>query len=136
ARAGVRSTGHALPPGDEADGPFPTHVQMAAGEDSLDDLVQQVERGLLVTRFHYVNGLLDPRRALQTGMTRDGLFLIDQGRVTRGVRNLRWTESMLDVFSRMDGATRERQAVGTSWTSAGAFIAPSVLLRQFPLTGR
>ena len=91
---------------------------------------------LAVTRFHYVNGLLDPRRALQTGMTRDGLFLIEQGRVTRGVRNLRWTESMLDAFARMDGATRERQAVGTSWTSAGAFIAPAVLLRGFHFTGR
>ena len=136
ARAGTHSTGHAPPPGDEADGPFPTHVQMAPGDDSFDDLVAEVERGLLVTRFHYVNGLLDPRRALQTGMTRDGLFLIEQGKVTRGVRNLRWTESMLDVFSRMDGATRERQAVGTSWTSAGAFIAPSVLLRQFHFTGR
>ena len=136
ARAGTRSTGHAPPPGDEADGPFPTHVQMAAGEATFDDLVAEVERGLLVTRFHYVNGLLDPRRALQTGMTRDGLFLIEQGRVTRGVRNLRFTEPMLDAFARMDAATRERQAVGTSWTSAGAFVAPSVLLRGFHFTGR
>jgi predicted Zn-dependent protease len=136
ARAGVRSTGHAPAPGDELDGPFSTHVQMAAGEDSFDDLVAEVERGLLVTRFHYVNGLLDTRRALQTGMTRDGLFLIDQGKVTRGVRNLRWTEPMLEAFTRMDGATRDRQAVGTSWTSAGAFIAPAVLIRGFHFTGR
>jgi predicted Zn-dependent protease len=135
ARAGVTSTGHAPPPSDEADGPVATHVAMAPGEDTLESLIGRVERGLLVSRFHYVNGLGDPRRALQTGMTRDGLFWIENGRVGRGVRNLRFTEAMLDAFARMDGATAARQPVATSWTGAGGFVAPAVLLRGFHFTG-
>lgn len=138
ARAGAAagSTGHAPPPSDDADGPMATHVEMAAGADTEAQLIEKVERGLLVTRFHYVNGLLDPRRALQTGMTRDGLFAIENGRVTRGVRNLRFTEPMLEAFARMDGATRERAAVATTWTGAGGFVAPTVLLRGFTFTGQ
>jgi len=136
AGAGIRSTGHAPPPSDDADGPVAGHVAMAAGDDSREALYAKVERGLLVTRFHYVNGLGDPPRALQTGMTRDGLFSIEHGKIGRGVRNLRWTEPMLEAFARMDGATRERQAVATTWMGGGGFVAPTVLLRGFHFTGK
>jgi predicted Zn-dependent protease len=137
ARAGVRSTGHAPPLGEDLvfEGPIALHVELAAGQDSRQALYDRVERGLAVTRFHYVNGLGDPRRALQTGMTRDGLRLIEQGRLGRGVRPLRFTESMLEALGRLGGATRDRQAVPVGSRGLGAFVAPSVLLRGFHFTG-
>ena len=112
-KAGTSPTGHSQPLGDEIfeGGPIPVHLHLASGDATCDQLIGRVERGLLVARFHYVNGLLETRRALMTGMTRDGLFLIENGRVTQAVRNLRWTESILEAFMRIDGVSRERQVI-------------------------
>jgi predicted Zn-dependent protease len=136
ARAKVGSTGHAPPVGDELfeGGPTPQHVQLAAGSDTEADLLARVERGLWVSRFHYVNGLLDTRRALMTGMTRDGLFLVENGKLGAGVRNLRWTESLLEAFTRADGITRARQLVGAGLSGAVA-VCPTVLVRGWRFTG-
>jgi predicted Zn-dependent protease len=135
ARAGTSSTGHAIPIADELydSGPVPQHLQMAAGTDDEAGLLSRVERGLWVSRFHYVNGLLDTRRALMTGMTRDGLFLIENGRVGRAVRNLRWTESVLEAFARLGGITRARVAVAASLGDS-VFVCPTVLARGWRFT--
>jgi predicted Zn-dependent protease len=129
-RAQRASTGHAPPVGDELfeGGPVPQHLHLAPGEDTVDELLARVSRGLYVSRFHYVNGLLDTRRALMTGMTRDGLFLVENGRLGRGVRNLRWTESLLDAFTRVGGMTRARQVVAAG-LSGSVFVCPTVLVR-------
>ncbi len=138
-RDGAAPTGHAIPLGDEM--PFdlaaPQHLQLAPGEVAAADLLARVERGLLVTRFHYVNGLLDTRRALTTGMTRDGLLLVEEGRIVRGVRNLRWTEPLLEALARTDGISRERAAVAAAWSTAsgGGLLVPSILVRGFHFTG-
>ena len=77
-RAGCASTGHA-----QSDDEFPTsgsragHIHLEPGTGTPDEMIQRVERGLLVTRFHYVNGMLEPRRAVMTGLLRDGAFRID-----------------------------------------------------------
>jgi predicted Zn-dependent protease len=91
-----------------------------------------------VTRFHYVNGFLDTRRATMTGMTRDGTFLIENGKPGRAVRNLRWTESILDALSpaRLGGIGRELRSSATSWTKLGQVLAPALLVRGFRFTGR
>jgi predicted Zn-dependent protease len=84
-----------------------------------------------------VNGLLDTKRATMTGMTRDGLFLVEDGKVGRPVRNLRWTESLLDAFSRVGGVGRELRAVAQHWTGGhGGCLCPHILLRDFHFTGR
>lgn len=134
ARMGTESSGHACPPGGDG-APAPTAVEMAGGDDTLESLQSRVLRGLYIARFHYVNGLLDTRRALMTGMTRDGTFLIERGERTRGVRNLRFTDSVLEAFARIDGLSRLRAAVPTWWNDAGAFIAPAVLIRGLRFTG-
>ncbi len=130
AQAGVTSTGHASPIGDELfeGGPAPLHLHLAAGTRTLAELLSSVERGLYVARFHYVNGLLDTRRALMTGMTRDGLFLVENGRISRAVRNLRWTESLLEALRRADGMTTDREVVA-SGLSDSVTVAPTVLIR-------
>jgi predicted Zn-dependent protease len=132
------STGHA--PGiasDFSEGPGPAHLVMHPGADALDALVGRLDHGLLVTRFHYVNGLLDTRRATMTGMTRDGLFLVERGQIMRGVRPLRWTDSFLDALStRLGGVGKDLAASKTSWSRLGQVLCPPLLIRQFRFTGR
>src|SRR5205823_6097925 len=91
-RAGVESTGHSS--GDDSAGPVPVNMFLGAGDRSLDDLVASVTRGLLVTEFHYIR-ILDPKTQVCTGITRNGLFLIEGGEVTQGVKNLRFTQSFV-----------------------------------------
>jgi predicted Zn-dependent protease len=106
-RAGTGSTGHGLP-APNTFGPVPLNPLMAAGEDgSLDDLVAGCERGLAVTRFHYTN-IVRPRETTLTGMTRDGTFLVEDGRITRAVRNLRFDQSILDALATVDAVSTER----------------------------
>ena len=65
---------------------------MEGGTATMADLIAGTERGVLVTRFWYIRPL-DPQTLLFTGLTRDGLFLIEKGKVTRPVKNMRWNES-------------------------------------------
>jgi PmbA protein len=138
ARLGAESTGSAVLPGFSSPGGIgPTAVTLGAGSASgVDDLVAGVERGLYVRRLHYVNGLLEPRRAVMTGLTRDGCFLIDRGKVTRAVGNMRFTDSFLEGLERSDGATAGRKAVPTWWSDAGAFVAPALRMRAIRFNGR
>lgn len=133
-RLGAVSTGHAGNVG-EALGPTVSSLAMAGGDGTRASLLARMDRGLHIHRFHYVNGFLDTRNALMTGMTRDGTFLVERGERVRGVKNLRFTDRMLEAFARIDGLTRDRAAVPTWWNDAGAFVAPAVLLRGLRFTG-
>lgn len=92
-KLGRRNTGHALP-APNAYGPQPMHVVVGPGAASFDELLAGVDRGLLVTRFWYIR-TVDQKQAIVTGMTRDGTFLVEKGRITRGVRNMRFNQSIL-----------------------------------------
>jgi predicted Zn-dependent protease len=122
------STGHALPPTYASYGAMPACAVMAGGTESLRGLVQSTERGLLVTRFHYVN-IAERMKAVLTGMTRDGTFWIERGKVTHPVRNLRFTESVLEAFARLGGLTRMRRL------TEGDVLCPAVKVRGFRFTG-
>ncbi len=130
-----RSSGHASTP-DDAEGPQPLNLIMGAGESAFDDMLRSMERGILVTRFHYVNGLLDTRRALMTGLTRDGTFLIENGKFISGLKNLRFTQDMLDAFSNIVMVSRERKLTGDPADSAGATLVPALLIKDFTFTGQ
>jgi PmbA protein len=137
-RAGTVSTGSSLVP-DSALGAAigPAGLHMEGGDaDGVDELLRGVARGLYVCRLHYVNGLLEPRRAVMTGLTRDGCFLVEHGQITRPVGNLRFTDSLLEGLARCDGRTRQRTAVPTWWSDAGAALVPAVRMRQFRFNGR
>ncbi len=134
-RAGRASTGHAAAPGSMLDAPVPQALQMAGGSDTLDSLSSGLEHGLHISRFHYVNGFLDPRRTLMTGLTRDGTFLVEGGVRRRGVKNMRFTDSVLEAFARIDGLTALRAAVPAWWSEFGAFVAPAVRIRGLRFTG-
>ncbi len=138
ARLGATSTGSAVLPGFASPGGVgPTAIAMGGGTASgVEELIAGVERGLYVCRLHYVNGLLEPRRAVMTGLTRDGCFLIEKGKISRPAGNLRFTDSFLEGLARLDGATRGRKAVPTWWSDAGAFVAPAVRMRGLLFNGR
>lgn len=131
------STGHAPDIDDEhAAGPAARHVHLSAGEATEADLIGRVDDGLYVTRLHYVNGLLDPPRAVTTGMTRDGTFRIRGGRLAGGVRNLRFTDSVLDALGPRLGAVGRDAVRVPAWWSRHAFVtAPALLVRAFQFTG-
>ena len=132
------STGHApAVTDDSSEGPLAANLVMEPGDASLETLLGRVERGLYVTRFHYVNGYLDPRTATMTGMTRDGTFLIRDGKLGPAVPNLRWTESFLDALGRLGGVGSELACVPSRWSSStGSILCPPLLIRGFRFTGR
>ncbi len=135
-RAGCQSTGHANN-GDFAGqtGPTVNHLVLDGGTHTEQELLERVERGLWITRFHYVNGLLDPPKAMMTGLTRDGTFLIENGKLGPSVGMLRFTDSMVEAFQRVDALTREQRAVRTGWSVPSAAIMPTVLIRGLQFTG-
>lgn len=138
ARMGSTSTGSALlPDGVENPSIGAAAISMDGGSAaSVEELIAGVTRGLYVCRLHYVNGLLDPRRTVMTGLTRDGCFLIENGQLARPVGNLRFTDSFLEALTRADGMTRERRAIPTGLSDAGAHVVPAVRLRGFRWNGR
>ena len=105
ALAGVKSTGHALAPGGDPMGPHPTNLVLAGGGASdVEELCGPIERGLYITRLWYSN-LVRPKETLITAVTRDGTFLIEDGVAARPVRDLRLTDSLLGILSRVQALT-------------------------------
>ncbi len=91
------NTGHALP-APASNGPQSNYTVLAAGTKPLETLIAETKRGLLVTRLWYVR-VVDQRSVLLTGMTRDGTFLIENGKLRGGVHNMRFNESMIAALS-------------------------------------
>lgn len=104
---GVQSTGHSLPQPNTW-GPYASHLTMLPGESSVPELIASIKRGLYITRFWYVRDV-HPLHAIITGMTRDGTFLIEDGRLSRPVRDLRFTQGIVDALTDVRGISRERR---------------------------
>ena len=131
-KAKAEPTGHAGPPGSPW-GAIPWNICLAPGDSSLEEMIASCKRGILVSNFHYVNGYLDTKRALMTGMSRYGTFLVENGAITQALKNLRWTESMLKAFSSVVAISRAREV----FARGGAFFAivPAVMIEGFTFTG-
>ena len=115
--------------------PGPGNLIMDGGTASMEDLIKGVERGVLVTRFWYIRQL-DPQTLLVTGLTRDGLFLIEKGKVTRPVKNMRWNESPVFALNNLDAMTPpERTVSGEGVGGAGfSIVCPAARIREFTFT--
>lgn len=136
-REGKKSTGHGLiPPNTE--GPIPINLLMMGGESSLEEMVKSVRRGIYVTRFHYTN-VVEPMKAVITGMTRDGTFLIEGGEIKRPVKNLRFTESVLKALSRVTGISKNRRICSEGTVYSRRFVTgtvvPAVKIDGFNFSG-
>lgn len=112
------------------------HLTMSPGDSSVEEMIAGIERGVWITRFHYLNGLLDPKTALMTGMTRDGTFLIEDGRVAGRLPNLRWTQPIVEAFRSIRALSRERRAIGAFWNPLGGTLVPAVRIDGWTFTGK
>ncbi len=136
-RAGCQSTGHATDQASLfADGSSASHLQLAPGKSSLDDLLGMLDHGLYITRFHYVNGMLEPRRAVMTGLLRDAAFLVKGGRPQRAVNTMRFTDSILEAFARIPegGLGRDVEPHGGFGSDGDCTVCPPVLIRGLRFT--
>jgi PmbA protein len=126
ARAHVPTTGHSFAQ-PNSEGPLPHYLCLDAGTSDSESMIGACARGLLITRFWYVRPV-HPLRTIITGMTRDGTFLIENGRITRPVRDLRFTQSIVDAFADVRSIGRDRLA---SRGYFGASLAPWLHLGGF-----
>jgi predicted Zn-dependent protease len=122
------NTGHALP-APNSHGPQPRYLAIAAGRKSLDELIAETERGLLITRFWYIR-TVDHKKAVVTGMTRDGTFLIEKGKVTHGVRNMRFNQSILDALRHCDFGSEQRRTGQYHFS----LVSPAAKIENFHFT--
>jgi predicted Zn-dependent protease len=123
--AGTKTTGYALPMPNTY-GPLPMNLSMAKGSVSMEEMIKTTEKGILITNFHYTN-LLKPLTVEMTGMTRNGTFMIENGRVAYPIKNMRFTESAVEAFNRID-------AVGDSpetYIVWGRISSPALKIRGF-----
>ncbi len=114
--------------------PFPGTLHMSGGAASIDDLIASTDRGILVTRFWYIRGV-DPRTVLYTGLTRDGTFLIEKGKVTRAVKNFRFNESPVFMLNNLEALGRpERVNASESLGPGTPIVVPPIKVRDFSFT--
>jgi predicted Zn-dependent protease len=98
-------------------------LAMTGGTRSTEELIAGCERGILVTHFFYVRSL-EPRTVLYTGLTRDGTFLIEKGKITRALKNFRWNESPLLMLNRLE-------EIGRSEATAAGRLMPALRISRF-----
>ena len=130
-KQGVESTGHAG--GGHRPGPNPSHLLMLPGQSSLPEMIRNTKSGVYVTRFHYTH-CPEPMRCVATGTTRDGTFLIRDGEIVARLKNLRFTESMIDAFAHVDALSSQQYLVKDWWFSFNMLL-PAVKINQFTFTG-
>ena len=116
-KQGQTPTGNAFIPGGLA---------LTGGTKSTEQIIAGCERGVLVTHFFYIRSL-EPRTVLFTGLTRDGVFLIENGKITRALKNFRWNESPLLMLNRLEDIGRPEPV------AAGAMM-PALRIRDFNFT--
>ncbi len=129
---GGQTTGHALPP-PNPEGPFPLNLFMVPGDATLEEMIASTERGLLITRFHYSN-VVHPVESTITGMTRDGTFWIEDGEVAYPVKNLRFTQSILEALKNTAMIGRDSELASEFFFSASR--VPALKVEGFHFTSR
>lgn len=116
---GKESTGHALDY--TMKGGIPGNIIVNPGNSSLEEMIKSTKKGLLISRFWYMN-VVNPRQGIVTALTRDGLFLIENGEIKSPVYNLRFTDSIQTIFNNVESISNNREKVkgyfGTSYVPA------------------
>ncbi len=126
-KTGNPNTGHALP-SSSGYGPAPFNTALLGGNSTVDEMVSHVKKGVLISRFWYTN-IMRPLELEFTTMTRDGLFLIENGKIISGLKNMRVTDSMLKIFSgilELENIVRNHEGV----------IAPAIRCKSINFSSR
>jgi PmbA protein len=121
-----KPTGHGFPLPNEY-GEAPLNLVFSSGNSSLEEMIASTDRGLLVTRLWYIREV-DPYEKIMTGMTRDGLFLVEKGKVTSAVRNFRFNQSVLEMLRNVELLG---PAVRASGEEAFEMVVPAMKVRDF-----
>ncbi|HWC97833.1 MAG TPA: TldD/PmbA family protein [Candidatus Sulfopaludibacter sp.] len=129
AKAGVAATGHGYPLPNEY-GEAPANIVIAGGDTPVDAMIAGAERAILVTRLWYIREV-DPYDKIFTGMTRDGTFLVEGGRVTAGVRNFRFNQSLIEMLSNVEALSSPVRASGEE---SFDMVAPAMKVSGFNFT--
>jgi predicted Zn-dependent protease len=124
--ANKQPTGHGFALPNEY-GEAPMNLVFVGGDSSVEKMVASTERGLLVTRLWYIREV-DPYEKVMTGMTRDGLFLVENGRVTGAVRNFRFNQSLIEMLSNVESLGPAGRATGEE---AFEMVVPAMKVRDF-----
>lgn len=131
---GKESTGHALPAPNNI-GPFPWNIAMESGNATKEEMLASTKRGLWVSRLHYVRPVR-PQKAIITGMTRDGTFLIEDGEIVGPVKNMRFTQSILEALSDVEMLCQDTKLgrEGFMENFIGGVRVPAVKIGRFTFT--
>ena len=129
-KEGKESTGHSLPQPSPYS-PYPMNFVMQGGESSADEMISHVKHGLFVQRFWYTN-VMDPRKLVITGMTRDGLFLIEDGKITRPLQNMRFTESIITALNNVSEISKSVKVI----YDMAPMTVPYLRINNFTFTGK
>jgi PmbA protein len=128
-KAGVEPTGHGFPVPNEI-GEAPMNIVIAGGSTSIDQMIASTSRGILVTRFWYIREV-DPFAKIMTGMTRDGTFLIEAGRLICGLRNFRFNQGLIELLNSVEALS---PAVRASGEETFDMVVPAMKVRDFNFT--
>ena len=112
----------------------PANFIMSGGEASLDDMIKSIKRGVLITRFWYIRGL-NPRVISVTGLTRDGTFLIENGKISRPVTNFRFNQSLAELLANVEMMGRAARVSADESSSPGTpVVVPALKVKDFTLS--
>ncbi|MGB2662428.1 MAG: TldD/PmbA family protein [Candidatus Acidiferrum sp.] len=125
-QAGKKPTGHGFPLPNEY-GEAPLNLVVQGGKTSLEEMIASTDRGLLVTRLWYIREV-DPYEKIMTGMTRDGLFQIEQGKISHAVRNFRFNQSVLEMLRNVECLGPARRGTGEE---AFEMVVPPMKIHNF-----
>lgn len=128
-RAKTKPTGHGFALPNEY-GEAPMNLVFSGGDSSLEKMVASTDRGLLVTRVWYIREV-DPYEKIMTGMTRDGLYLVENGKVTGAVRNFRFNQSLIELLQNVEAMSPACRATAEE---AFEMVVPAMKVKNFHLT--
>lgn len=125
-RAAAQPTGHGLALPNET-GEMAANIVMAGGDETVESLIAGTDRGILVTRLWYIREV-DPAAKIMTGMTRDGTFLVEGGRIVGGLRNFRFNQSVVELLNSVEAMSGARR---TSGEEAFDMVVPALRVANF-----
>ncbi len=129
---GKKSTGHALPMPNPSS-PITMNLILDKGDMSTEEMVETTDKGILVTRFNYC-GVVHPVKSILTGLTRDGTWLIEDGEVSKPLKNLRFTQNLTEAFSQLEGIGKEQKLFSFDYYPVFV-LCPALKITNFNFTG-
>lgn len=111
-------------------GAIPFNMSVECGKKSLSDIIKDTEKGILVTEFHYTN-VLKPKTIEMTGMTRNGTYLIENGKIKKAIKNMRFTQNMVEALNNIEDIS-DKSEIFKGWSSV--IKTPAIKIKEFNFT--